>query len=104
MPDSIATMSNRFTNKMMTAVTLLAPLLFWPMHAMPSCYNASPEELFEVADVVFAAELDFTAIRFIETEFESGYYKYPFFDYKTVHVWKGQPDERGTAFLALQGY
>ena len=46
------------------------------------------------------ALLDFTAIRFIETEFESGYYKYPFFDYKTAHVWKGQPDERGTAFLS----
>jgi len=99
MSDCRATTPNRLTSNLLVVVSLFMPLLFWPMQARSSCYNASPAELFEMADVVFAAELDFTAIRFIETEFESGYYKYPFFDYKTVHVWKGQPDERGTAFL-----
>ncbi len=76
-------------------------LMVLSSQAQSRCNAPDQRELFELSDIVFAAELTFSHIDFIKRESDSGYYlKKYFYKYKTLHVWKGDPGSEGMAFPA----
>ncbi|MDA3933983.1 MAG: hypothetical protein PF630_06610 [Gammaproteobacteria bacterium] len=87
----------------MSSSTLMLCLLLMVLssQAQSRCNAPDQRELFELSDIVFAAELTFSHIDFIKRGADLDFYlKKHFYKYKTLHVWKGDPGSEGMAFPA----
>jgi len=84
-----------------TSIFFLFLVYVWSTAAYSICMPVKWDEQFERADVVFAAELRFSHMGFIPYPPSPGLYqKKDFYQYRTMHVWKGDPGPEGIAYQA----
>jgi len=63
------------------------------------CAPFDHHRVFEYADIVFAANIKFSKYDFIQPNPEfGGYLLRSYYDYETLHIWKGDPGQLGTMY------